>query len=95
MTEGSSWSKRIKFQVTAVHKPLLSVSKLADAGFDCMLGKDGGSLVDRITGEVVPIKRTGNLYVIRMWMRQDDPSFGRPGRQARLRQLKFPNDRKS
>ena len=46
---GATWPKRLKFQTADIHKPLISVTKLADAGFDCYLGKDGGSLHDRVT----------------------------------------------
>ena len=71
MTVGSLAPKRITFQVAAVHKPLLSISGCADMGFDCFLGKEGGSLRDRSTGETIPLLRKGSLYVVRMWVRQD------------------------
>ena len=71
MTVGTLAPKRIVFQVAAVHKPLLSISGCADMGFDCFLGKEGGSLRDRTTGETIPLIRKGSLYVVRMWVRQD------------------------
>ena len=43
----------------------------ADMGFDCFLGKEGGSLRDRCTDELVPLERHGSLYVVKMWARQD------------------------
>ena len=71
MTIGSMVAKRMTFQVAEVHKPLLSVSACSDLGFDCQLGKFGGALVNRQSGEVIPLERRDNLYVMRAWVRQD------------------------
>ena len=71
MTVGSVAPKRITFQVADVHKPLLSITACLEMGYDCYLGKEGGSLRDRITGEVIPLERRGVLYSFRMLVRQD------------------------
>ena len=71
MTAGSDISKRIVFQVADVHKPLLSITACADMGYDCFLGKEGGSLRDRETGEIIPLERKDTLYTMKMWIRQD------------------------
>ena len=71
MTLGSGVAKRITFQVADVHKPLLSITACADMGFDCFLGKDGGSLRNRESGEVIPLERKDTLYTMKMWIRQD------------------------
>ena len=71
MTVGSQQAKMITFQVADVHKPLLSISACADMGFECFLGKDGGKLRDRVTGEDIPLERHGSLYTMQMWVRQD------------------------
>ena len=71
MTVGSLHPKLITFQVADVHKPLLSISGVADMGYDCYLGKEGGSLRDRVTGETIPLDRQGSLYTVKMWVRQD------------------------
>ena len=83
MTPGSPTAKRITFQIAEVHKPLLSITACSDMGFDCYLGKEGGSLRDRISGEVIPLQRQGSLYTLRMWVRQDphkspEQGFSRP-----------------
>ena len=70
-TAGSQLIKKISFQVADVHKPLLSISRIADLGFDCVLGKFGGYLADSITGERIPLQRVDNLYVLKAWVRQD------------------------
>ena len=80
MTVGSLAPKRIVVQVAAVHKLLLSISGCADMGYDCFLGKHGGSLKDRFTGETIPLMRQGSLYTVRMWVRQDPKADqGDPG----------------
>ena len=71
MTVGSLQPKRITFQVADVHKPLFSISGCADMGFDCYLGDKGGHLLDKQTGEKIPLERRDNLYIMRAWIRQD------------------------
>ena len=71
MTVGSSTAKKIVFQVADVHKPLLSISRCADMGFLCHLGKDGGYLEDIVTGETIPLVRRENLYVMKAWVKRD------------------------
>ena len=70
MTENSSTPKRIAFQVADVHKALLSVTRAADMGYECVLGKAGGYLRDSMSSEKIPIQRKGNLYVMRVWVKE-------------------------
>ena len=53
-----------------VHKPLLPITACSDMGYDCYLGKEGGSLQGRMTGEVIPLELRGSLYSLRMWVRK-------------------------
>ena len=79
MTENSTQMKRIAFQCADVHKPLLSVSTVADLGYTCILGKDGGELRDNLSGDIIPLQRKGNLYTMRAWIREDQSAgFSRP-----------------
>lgn len=79
MTVGAEPPKRITFQFSDVHKPLLSISKVADAGYECHLNDRGGYLLDVYTGEKVPIQRRGSLCVMRGWVKEDKaPVFSRP-----------------
>ena len=57
MTLGSMIPKRITFQIADVHKPLLSISACSDMGYECYLGKNGGTLDDTVTGEIIPLQR--------------------------------------
>ena len=54
-----------------VHKALLSVSALADQGYDCVLSKVGGELRDTVTGDTIPLHRRDNLYFMAAWVKQD------------------------
>ena len=40
--EGGTHDKIMHFQVADIRKPLLSITKIADMGFECVLGKYGG-----------------------------------------------------
>ena len=62
-------------------KPLLSITRVADAGFECHLNSKGGCLLDVHTGERVPINRFGNSYTMRAWIKDDKRQTGL-GRQG-------------
>ena len=88
--EGAAGSMMMHFQVADIHRPLLSLSRAADQGFRSHLDKNGGWLEDTKSGEVIPIQRRGNLYIMQLWIRASpdeiseppDPNSGftRPGR---------------
>ena len=70
MTRNAPGPKNRTFQVADVHKALLSITRAADAGYECHLNAHGGYLLDTHTGEKVPIARKGNLYVMRAWVKE-------------------------
>jgi hypothetical protein len=74
-TEDAQEPRRINMQVADVHKALLSLSRCADMGFESRFGRTMGALIDEETGEVVPLRRKGNLYVLRCWLKA--APFGR------------------
>ena len=78
MTSGSAIPKGVIFQVSDVHKPLMSVGSMADAGFECLLSKNGGIMRDVDTGEEIPLERRGNLYILTAWVKSADTDFHRP-----------------
>ena len=78
MTPGSATPKGIIFQVSDVHKPLMSVGAMTDAGFECLLAKEGGFMRDVEQGEIIPLTRRGNLYILKAWVRSADSDFVRP-----------------
>ena len=69
VAEGSESSLLMHFQVADVHRPLLSLSRAADMGFVSHLDSGGGWLEDTHSGEWIPIQRSGDLYVINLWVR--------------------------
>ena len=69
MTRNASGPSRITFQVADVHKALLSITRAADAGYECHLGARGGCILDVYTGEKIPIARNGNHNVMKAWVR--------------------------
>ena len=73
-TEGSTMPRAMAIQVADVHKPLLSLSRCADAGYEACLGKDYGCLFDTANGDVIPMERRGNLYFLKMWVQPIDPA---------------------
>ena len=74
-TENASGSRHINMQVADVHKPLLSLSRCADMGFESRFGRLAGALIDEETEEVIPLQRKGNLYVLKCWLKA--APFGR------------------
>ena len=78
-TEGADRARDMAVQVADVHKPLLSLSRCADAGFQSMFGQTAGALIDMNTYDVIPLKRRGNLYYMRAWIRASPKAgFGGP-----------------
>ena len=69
----------IHVQVADIKKPLLSITKVADMGFECVLGAKGGFLVDGKTGERLTIQRRGSMYSLKMWVNDSSAGFGRQG----------------
>ena len=64
---------RIDLQVTEVHKPLLSVAKMVDAGQRVVFDPQGSYIEDTLTGEFIPIDRRGGIYEMRLWAKQYQP----------------------
>ena len=81
--EGAASPMLMHFQVADIHRPLLSLSRAADQGFRSHLDYYGGWLEDTKSGEVIPIKRQGNLYILQIWVRsapaEPEAGFSGPG----------------
>ena len=78
-TEGATAPRNIAMQVADVHKGLLSLSRCADVGYESRFGSKYGCLIDTTNGDVVPLLREGNLYVLKCWVRA--APFGGPDRR--------------
>ena len=62
MTPGGLVPKGIVLQVSNVHRRLMSVGLMMEAGYECLLSKEGGLLRDVDTGGMIPLVRRGKLY---------------------------------
>ena len=82
--------RQMTWTVASVRKPLISVSKLEDAGNDVTFGKDP-RIVNAKTGQVTKMRRQGGVYVVDLWVKvgnsggyqegtksNDSPGFTRP-----------------
>ena len=74
-TEDATSVKHINMQVADVHKALLLLSRCADMGLESRFGRTMGALIDEETREVIPLRRKGNLHVLRCWLKA--APFGR------------------
>ena len=73
----------IPFQCAQVYKPLISASQLALAGNDVVFNTFGGKIVNTSTRKVIKLVKRGGVYLLRMWVRdqQYEPAgFPRQGR---------------
>jgi hypothetical protein len=68
-TENANEARKINLQVADVHKALLSLSRCADMGFESRFGRRAGALIDEETGDVIPLQRKGNLYILKCWIK--------------------------
>jgi len=75
-TENATEVKRMVMQVAGVHKGLLSLSRCADMGYEGRFWRYAGALICESIGEIIPLIRKGNLYVLRVWIKA--APFGRP-----------------
>lgn len=73
-TEHASGSRLMSVQVADVHKPMLSLSRCADAGFESRFGQLAGCLIDSDLGERIPLQRRGQLWFLKAWVRQAPPN---------------------
>ena len=67
-TKEGGGSLIMSFQVVEVHKPLLAVSKLVEAGHKVIFDKDDPHIL-MSTNEKVPMRCSGGTYEIEIWVR--------------------------
>ena len=68
---GTTW------QVADVKRPLMSVAKMVAAGNRVHLDSKDPRIV-RPKGDVIPLRKAGNVFVVDLWVRKDATSR-RPG----------------
>lgn len=62
----------IKFEVTNISKPLLSVSKLTKAGNRVVFEEFDGTITNRATGLQLKMVLVHDVYYLVLWVRDDD-----------------------
>ena len=77
-TEGAEQPRAMAIQVADVHKPLLSLSRCADAGYESRFGRTRGCLYDVTNGDCIPLERRGILYFLKAWVKSAQPSKSPP-----------------
>ena len=74
LAESANTSFLMSFQVVEVHKPLLAVSRLVDAGHRVVMDKTDPHILLK-NGEKVPMSCRGGTYEIEIWIK--NPGFTR------------------
>ena len=64
------------FQVAESNRPLMSVSKICDAGFTCLFNSTGADAMNAKGVAMLRFERKGGLYVSKMKLKPPEP-FGR------------------
>ena len=69
-------TRKMTAQVTDVSKPLLSVSKIVQAGKRVVFAKEGSYVEDDETGERMYLKESGGMYMLKLWVKRSFPGQG-------------------
>ena len=84
MTKDCNQPKTLNLQVSEVHKALLSVVELVDAGHRVIFGKDWSFIQDKQTGRCDTMDRTPDGFDLITWVRAagepSSPDFTGQGR---------------
>ena len=83
-SDEAGWFCGLPFQVAAVERPLIGVSRLAAAGHEVRFSGESGSILHVATGRPLPLTRKGGVYVLEMRLPQPASAgvaqpFARPG----------------
>jgi len=70
MSSAEGVIRAITAQVTEVNKPLLSVSKMVNAGYTVTFSPEGSYLYDGYTGEGMDLVESKGLYWVETWMKR-------------------------
>ena len=62
-------ARTIKAQVCEVNKPLLSVSRMVQAGNSVVFSRSGSYVEDETTGERIPLREQGGMYMLKLWIK--------------------------
>ena len=80
LTESGTWTTWT-FQVAAINKPLVSVSKLVDDGWKVVFDEEASFIKHKKTGRTIDIKRERGVFVVDVFVEptvNNQPVFTRP-----------------
>jgi hypothetical protein len=63
MTADGTWGKWI-FQIAAINKPLVSVSKLVESGHKVIFDESGSYILHKATGDIIKMKKERGVFVV-------------------------------
>ena len=64
------------FQVAETNRPLMRVSKICDAGLNCMFNSAGADVMNAKGVAICRFERKGGLYVSKMKLKPPEPFGG-------------------
>ena len=67
---------RSTFQVAEVTRPLMSVGRICDQGYQCLFTQTEARVVDSEGKTVVEFQRSGGLYVAKLKLKKPEPFGG-------------------
>ena len=85
MSGEGTWAKFI-FQIAAINKPLVSVSKLVEDGYRVIFDDDESYILQKKTGNIITMRKEQGVFVIDAYVTKkprspnNEPGFTRPGR---------------
>ena len=78
LTRNGTWAQWI-FQVAAVNKPLVSVSKLIDDGWRVVFDEEASYIKHQRTGNIINIRRERGVFVVDAFVDPVDPKKNNKG----------------
>ena len=72
LTQNGTWAQWI-FQVAAINKPLVSVSKLIDDGWRIVFDEEASYLKHKKTGNMISIRRERGVFVVDAFVEPGNP----------------------
>jgi hypothetical protein len=79
MTIDGTWTE-IMFQLAAIHKPLISVSKLNETGYKVVFDEDKSYILHKKTKKVIHMRKERGVFVIDAYVAKN-PSQGFKGQR--------------
>ena len=73
-------ARTIKAQVCEVNKPLLSVSRMVQAGNTVVFSRSGSYVEDENSGERISLREQGGMYMLKLWIKNQ--SFQRQAEET-------------